>query len=132
MATNPRLMRPRERVYRKGHCCWCGKSPLPPRRQSWCSDRCVREYLSFEPAALRKACWERDRGFCRSCHRDLGETAEPWEADHRIPICEGGLNVLANIRILCLPCHRRETRVLMGRRAEARRARVTALDGGRR
>lgn len=122
-SVNPRYRRLRELAYREGFCCWCGK-PLPPppsRRTSWCSDTCVKEYLSFKPAALRKACFERDQGFCRLCRRDLGITGEPYEADHKIPVVEGGLNCLANLRTLCLPCHRGETRKLAARRAKSRR-----------
>lgn len=197
MTANPRYRRPKERVYRKGHCCWCGRAlpPPPSRRTSWCSDRCVREYLSFEPAALRRACWERDGGFCQGCGRDVGalekallvrvgrywtrtngihnrpparlslrgglvlrqpvwsswawermtpeERAQAtrrgdrwrrllhrlgvkadhlWEADHKIPVVEGGPNVLANLRTLCLPCHKAETRALASRRAQRRAA----------
>lgn len=161
---NPRLRKPKERVYRKGLCCWCGRPVQKPRRD-WCSQRCVDEYRSFEPAALRADCYARDRGFCRLCHRDLGglehfmrrmisrakraewhpERVPPdlaerarrwgrlirrlridpyrlWEADHKIPVVEGGLNCLANLRTLCLPCHKSETRKLAARRAKARRA----------
>lgn len=180
---SPRHRRPKERVYQRGHCCWCGRSPLPPRRRDWCSDRCVREFLSFEPRALRQACFARDGGFCRGCGRDLGELerrllrltrvgfdhpgshrsrdwvdrfgvthrrhgwtrahdvseerarrwrrllrrlrVEPshlWEADHKIPVVEGGLNCLANLRTLCVPCHKAETRKLAARRAQRRRS----------
>ncbi len=166
LARNPRLKRPRELLPEVlGLCKWCGGKAEPPRRY-WCSDGCVREYQSFEPAILRRRCWERDRGFCRACHRDIGELErrlrvlsdlywkrggrtwggkeDPaawqrgirwmkllrrlkvdhrhlWEADHRIPVVEGGPNCLANLRTLCLPCHRLETKKLAARRAQARR-----------
>ena len=45
-----------------------------------------------------------------------------WEADHIIPVVEGGgLCGLQNYRTLCLACHRKETAALARRRAEARR-----------
>lgn len=42
-----------------------------------------------------------------------------WEADHIQPLCEGGMNVMSNIRTLCLCCHRKETRALRARRRAA-------------
>lgn len=45
-----------------------------------------------------------------------------WEADHIVPVCEGGANELANLRTLCLPCHKAETRALAARRAQRRAA----------
>ena len=47
-----------------------------------------------------------------------------WEADHIVPLAEGGTNALENYRTLCLPCHKSETRALAGRRAAARRTTV--------
>jgi 5-methylcytosine-specific restriction endonuclease McrA len=45
-----------------------------------------------------------------------------WEADHIIPVVEGGGQCgLDNYRTLCLACHRAETAALARRRAEARR-----------
>jgi len=45
-----------------------------------------------------------------------------WEADHIVPVVEGGgLCGLENYRTLCLSCHRRETAELAKRRAVARR-----------
>jgi len=52
-----------------------------------------------------------------------------WDMDHRQPVIEGGgvvarmtaEEVLANLRTLCQPCHKRATAELAGRRAAARR-----------
>lgn len=44
-----------------------------------------------------------------------------WEADHIIPLIDGGENDMANIRTLCIPCHKTVTREAAGRRARARR-----------
>jgi 5-methylcytosine-specific restriction protein A len=47
---------------------------------------------------------------------------EWWDMDHIVPIVEGGSRGLSNLRTLCIPCHREETRALGARRAQARRA----------
>lgn len=45
-----------------------------------------------------------------------------WEADHIVPVCEGGGQCgLENYRTLCLPCHRNATTELRKRIAERRR-----------
>lgn len=44
-----------------------------------------------------------------------------WDADHIQPVCEGGLNDMANLRTLCVPCHRAETKRLSARRAARRK-----------
>ncbi|MEP6768507.1 MAG: HNH endonuclease [Acidobacteriota bacterium] len=45
-----------------------------------------------------------------------------WEADHVVPVVEGGGGCgLENLRTLCIPCHRAQTRDLARRRAAARR-----------
>lgn len=50
-----------------------------------------------------------------------------WEADHIVPLAEGGTNTLGNLRTLCVPCHREVTRELRARMAKARReAKVAA------
>jgi 5-methylcytosine-specific restriction protein A len=38
-----------------------------------------------------------------------------WEADHIVPVVEGGDSGLDNVRTLCLPCHREETAALRER-----------------
>ena len=60
-----------------------------------------------------------------------------WEMDHIVPIIEGGdeiEDVLGNLRTLCVPCHKQETKALAARRARARRIAAPAApvdDGGR-
>jgi 5-methylcytosine-specific restriction endonuclease McrA len=49
-----------------------------------------------------------------------------WQADHIIPLVEANrqdlsLWSLSNLRLLCTPCHKRETATLAGRRASAHR-----------
>ena len=44
-----------------------------------------------------------------------------FEIDHIIPCIEGGDNRLENLRTLCIPCHKRGTKELAGRRAEKRK-----------
>lgn len=48
-------------------------------------------------------------------------SAPLWEADHVVPVCEGGTNDASNGRTLCCPCHAAETSALLGRRATSRR-----------
>lgn len=46
-----------------------------------------------------------------------------WEVDHILPVVEGGGGAcgLANLRTLCVPCHRKVTDELRARRAQRRR-----------
>jgi len=44
-----------------------------------------------------------------------------WEADHIVPLSEGGVTTLDNIRTLCVACHKRETKALAGRLASGRK-----------
>ncbi|MEO8361800.1 MAG: HNH endonuclease signature motif containing protein [Vicinamibacteria bacterium] len=51
------------------------------------------------------------------------ESRSLWDADHIIPVIEGGGGCgLDNYRTLCVACHRGETSGLATRRAERRRA----------
>jgi len=48
--------------------------------------------------------------------------ADFWQADHTVPVIEGGGGVHWNeLRTLCSACHRKETKALAGRRAEQRK-----------
>ena len=65
--------------------------------------------------------------------RNIGVQWEPlptswWEADHIVPVVEGGGQCgLDNLRTLCVPCHRAETKALATRRAAERRDARAAL-----
>lgn len=51
------------------------------------------------------------------------DTASFWEADHTVPVAEGGGGCgLDGYRTLCRPCHLEETRLLRARLAQARRS----------
>ena len=119
-------------------CRWC-KGVVSGRRRTFCSDACVHEWrLRSSTSYLRECVFERDKGVCALCGidthklrrkimrkpfgermRELRELQEQglihkkrkswWEADHILPVVEGGDSNLENMRTLCIPCHRGET-----------------------
>ena len=123
-------------------CRWCNLE-VPKGRITFCSDWCVEEWrLRTDPGYLRTKVFERDQGVCASCGtdclaawrhlkrlrgvarlklaKDWGINAKSrkslWDADHVIPVVEGGGECdLANIRTLCLKCHRAATAELRAR-----------------
>ena len=125
-------------------CRWCNLE-VPPRRFTFCSEWCVHEWkLRTDPGYLREQVVLRDCGVCAKCGvdtvaawRELKRARGThrlrllekwglkrlnrrtlWDADHIIPVVEGGGECdLANIRTLCLLCHREETKRLRLRRA---------------
>lgn len=127
-------------------CRWCG-SETPPRRRTFCSRACVHEWkLRTDPGYLREKVLERDGGVCAKCSADtvalrrdmrrldfsarrrflkewgLGEKSRKslWDADHIVPVAEGGGQCdLANMRTLCLKCHREATAALRARLTRA-------------
>jgi 5-methylcytosine-specific restriction enzyme A len=126
-------------------CRWC-KGAVSGRRRTFCSDACVHEWrLRSSPTYLRKCVFKRDKGVCALCDldahklrrkvmrlplsdrmRELASLAEHglihprrkswWEADHIVPVVEGGDSCLENMRTLCIPCHRGVTVELRLRR----------------
>ena len=127
-------------------CRWC-RLEVPRGRFTFCSEWCVHEWrLRTDPAYLRDQVWERDHGVCALCgintavaYADLRRSRgrhrlsllarwglrslnrrSLWDADHIIPVVEGGGECdLANLRTLCLACHRRETAALRLRRHQS-------------
>lgn len=60
------------------------------------------------------------RGF--KPHRHWADRQHLWEADHIVPVIEGGgLTGIDNFRTLCLACHKRASAELAARRAAERR-----------
>jgi 5-methylcytosine-specific restriction protein A len=124
-------------------CRWCRRRVTPPRR-TFCSNACVHEWkVRSSPWYVRREVKKRDKGTCRLCalnvvkaHRDwtraqppaadraarrLWRAARPrWEADHIIPVADGGGEcALDNYRLLCRPCHLQVTLAWRARRAAA-------------
>lgn len=117
-------------------CRWC-RCETPPRRRTFCSDVCVHEWkLRTDPGYLREKVLQRDAGVCAKCGvdtvslrrdmrrldfaarrkflKDWGLTERSrkslWDADHIVPVAEGGGQCdLANMRTLCLKCHKEAT-----------------------
>jgi 5-methylcytosine-specific restriction endonuclease McrA len=113
------------------------------RRRTFCSDDCVYAWkLRTDPAYLREKVFERDKGVCAQCQvdtvalrRDMrkldyaarrqflkqwrlreGSRKSLWDADHIVPVAEGGGQCdLSNMRTLCLLCHRQATAALRKR-----------------
>ncbi len=128
-------------------CRWCAIE-VPPRRQTFCSEWCVHEWrLRSNPGYLRDQVLLRDKGVCALCRVDAVHAHHVlrkargarklellarwgltrlnrrslWDADHILPVAEGGGECdLANIRTLCLKCHRVETQRLRERLRAAR------------
>ncbi len=120
-------------------CRWC-RSEVPAPRRTFCSDTCVHEWkLRTNPGYLREQVFARDKGVCGQCgadtvalRRDMrkldlaarrrflrawglkeGSRKSMWDADHIVPVAEGGGQCdLSNMRTLCLRCHREATSAL--------------------
>ena len=98
--------------------------------------------IRTDPGYLREKVFERDHGICAQCGTDTrtlrgdmrkldyaarrqflrswglkeGSRKSLWDADHIIPVAEGGGQCdLSNMRTLCLRCHREATSALRAR-----------------
>jgi 5-methylcytosine-specific restriction protein A len=114
-------------------CRWC-RGPVALPRRTFCGDACVHEWkIRSSPWYVRREVKTRDKGTCRLCglnvvkaHREWTRAKPPvtdraarkrwraerprWEADHIIPVADGGGECgLDNYRLLCRPCHLRVT-----------------------
>ena len=130
-------------------CRWCRLEILAGRRRSFCSEFCVHQWrLRSDPGYLRDQVFLRDGGSCALCATDtvaaygelqrsrgrvraellamwgfssVGARRSLWDADHILPVAEGGGQCdLGNLRTLCLPCHREVTADLRRRLRERR------------
>ncbi len=123
-------------------CRWC-RAETPKGRRTFCSDSCVHEWkLRTDPGYLREHVLARDAGVCAVCRIDTvalrkdmrrldyaarrrflkewglkeGSRKSLWDADHIVPVAEGGGQCdLLNMRTLCLKCHRIATAALRSR-----------------
>jgi 5-methylcytosine-specific restriction enzyme A len=134
-------------------CRWC-RGPVAPPRRTFCGDGCVHEWkVRSSPWYVRQQVKKRDKGVCRLCgfnvvkaHREwtrakpgVGDrvarrawrVARPrWEADHIVPVADGGGECgLDNYRLLCRACHVRVTLAWRAQRAVARSAASSSAAG---
>ena len=133
-------------------CRWCG-GEVPRRRLTFCGDACVHEWkLRTDPGYLRAQVFARDRGVCAACgvdtealrqdkrkldyqarrafEKEWGGRRNLWDADHVVPVVEGGGECdLSNMRTLCLKCHREATAALRRRRAKTSPGTAGAAQG---
>jgi len=128
-------------------CRWCSLE-VPKGRLTFCSEWCVNEWrLRSDPGYMREQVFERDHGTCAECSVDCekeyrrlrrlkgaarvegwaawglkpNQRRSLWDADHILPVAEGGGECdLANMRTLCLRCHRDATAELLARLKRAR------------
>ena len=107
------------------------RSPAFARLKVWYRDQGVCAICGFDSKAMRiqvdatmKDIGERSRfAVCREIRdafHGLGFTRVHlsflcfqsywlWDADHIVPVVEGGQSTLENLRTLCVPCHKAET-----------------------
>lgn len=118
-------------------CCWCGEAivlfdPFDHRRRQRTRHRgdehevgdgrnCHREFMGSYHWTARQLVEARADPCCIYC----GEVTDKWEADHCVPLEDGGGHDPTNIVRACIPCHRRKTAAEARARAARRRERRT-------
>lgn len=72
-------------------CRWCG-TEVPFRRQRWCSQACVDEFVVRKgDGRAAKIVFERDKGVCAICRLDCGAVEDLKDAARRhVVVVEGG------------------------------------------
>jgi 5-methylcytosine-specific restriction endonuclease McrA len=130
LRSNAGTVRAAVRKRDKGICDQCGLDTYQIRHE-------VREYRELLQqhgliAGLEQPKWEERRtywsnGWGTAWRAAMGPwhdyTKSLWEADHIIPVIEGGgCCPISNYRTLCVRCHKLETKALAGRRAVRRKA----------
>lgn len=139
------LAEPKEPNAQMGQCRWCGEklTGLRASRRNYCyQDRegrdCVGEWNRSRTWDTRIAIRKMARlaGEATLSCADCGVLCERlndrggmdgtecamWEADHEIPLEDGGEHALENLKPRCVECHRKKTARENSARAELRRA----------
>ena len=96
-------------------CGWCD-TECSGRRTRWCSDECSAKYgRVWSWGAVSRYVRKRDRETCQRCgttdpprpkQKGWGARVTPWDVDHVVPVVDGGTDDPANLRLLCIDCHR--------------------------
>ena len=140
---NPHLEYPKDPSGRP-LCRWCMGKVKPPKR-TFCSPECVHQYkLRSNWTYCKRFVAKRDKYICQICrvdcralkkvlqslppkarlkeaerlgisqHRLQGKVL--YDIDHIVPVVEGGgMTGPEGLRLLCIPCHKRETNKLRKR-----------------
>jgi hypothetical protein len=88
-------------------CSWCLSAILFGRRTRCGANECQREISGLYSWAIRARQAYRKHGRkCALCG------AAALEIDHIIPVSLGGTGEIDNLRPLCIPCHKEETKRL--------------------
>lgn len=104
----------------KGVCAGCGRDCLA--LETALNERLGLAYRGELPERLRAVRWRKFLLRLRpSLVTGFHLQTSLWQADHVVPLSEGGANNPSNGRTLCLMCHRSETAAGAARRAAARR-----------
>jgi len=91
--------------------------PAYLREQVFLRDHGVCALCRVDTEALRKDKRKLDYAARRKFEKDWGDRRYLWDADHVVPVVEGGGECdLSNMRTLCLKCHREVTAALRKRR----------------
>jgi 5-methylcytosine-specific restriction protein A len=110
--TNPGWMRSAVRRRDRGICSKCGWDT-----QKWHNiANAMRRFCFYDP----RESYETWKWFYLEFGLEGYESRSLWEADHIVPLIEGGGLGIDNMRTLCVPCHKTETAELARRRAVAR------------
>lgn len=124
--TNPTYMR--VRVWERDHgvCALCGVDTDVLRRMflEITNGRSRWQWTADQRAAVEAFMneWRIPWGRIVSLHGHIRRARGLWDADHILPVAEGGGACgIDNIRTLCIPCHRDVTRELRGRLAAKRK-----------
>ena len=98
------------------------KLPLP-------CELCGRDMSAHAIEGRLKAALDADPTAHRGAMKYISRRDDRWEADHRVPLAEGGEATPENLRVLCRTCHNSETKALRGRIAARRRQQQEATSG---
>lgn len=90
-------------------CTWC-HGPVQKPKITACSEECRARCRFCWTGSGRIEVIRRDNFKCVLC--GSGDRTSEFEVDHIIPMMLGGTSDLWNLRTLCVPCHKVETRRL--------------------
>ena len=100
-------------------CRWC-KVPLTGRKTRFCCEDHSHLYWRLRHwVNFRLDIFKEDNWTCRRCGYEAVPNGEALlQADHIVPLADGGPEFLrANIRTLCIPCHKAITKAWHNRRS---------------